>query len=65
MDRTENLYGGYSASICILSNTLEPIDLVDHPNSFPYKGVDNAIYEGLGIFNYSFMPHYDSGHFNS
>lgn len=56
------LYGGYSAGICILSDTLKPIDRVDDPHNFPYQGIDKVIYEGLGIFNYSFMPHYDSDH---
>jgi len=60
--RKDFLYGGYSAGICILSNTLKPIDMVDDPNNFPYQGIDIAIYEGLGIFDYSFMPHYDSDH---
>lgn len=61
-ERKDFLYGGYSAGICILSTTLKPIDIVDDPNNFPYQGIDKVIYEGLGIFNYSFMPHYDSDH---
>ena len=60
--RKDFLYGGYSAGICILSETLKPIDMVDDPENFPYQGIDKVIYEGLGIFNYSFMPHYDSDH---
>jgi len=63
--RKDFLYGGYSAGICVLSDTLKPIDIVDDPNNFPYQGIDKVIYEGLGIFNYSFMPHYDSDHFES
>lgn len=60
--RKDFLYSGYSAGICILSESLQPIDQVDDPNNFPYEGLSQAIYTGLGIFKYSFMPHYDSNH---
>jgi len=60
--RKDFLYGGYSAGICILSESLQPIDQVDDPNNFPYEDISQAIYTGLGIFNYSFMPHYNSIH---
>ena len=63
--RKDFLYGGYSAGICILSDTLKPIDEVDDPTDFPYQGINEAIYKGLGVFNYSFMPHYDSNHYES
>ena len=63
--RQDFLYGGYSAGICVLSDTLKPIDQVDEPYNFPYSGIDEPIYEGLGVFNYSLMPHYDSDHFES
>ena len=63
--RDNFLYGGYSAGICILSDSLKAIDIVDDPNNFPYKEITQPIYEGLGIFDYSFMPHYDSDHFES
>ncbi len=64
-DRKDFLYGGYSAGICILSDSLQSIDVVDDPNTFPYKEIDQPIYEGLGVFNYAFMPHYDSDHIES
>ena len=60
--RKEFIYGGYSAGICILSDTLKPIDLVDDPYNFPYEGIRQPIYEGLGVFNYCFLPHHDSDH---
>ncbi len=56
------LYAGYSAGICILTTSLKPIDHVDDPYNFPYKEINEPIWEGLGIFDYSFMPHYDSNH---
>lgn len=61
-NREDFLYAGYSAGICILSDSLQSIDMVDDPHNFPYEGIDKPIYEGLGVFNYSFMPHYDSDH---
>ncbi|AUP79217.1 Type 1 glutamine amidotransferase-like domain-containing protein [Flavivirga eckloniae] len=64
-NKTDFLYGGYSAGICILSDSLKSIENVDDPNNFPYEEIDKPIYEGLGIYNYSFMPHYDSDHFES
>jgi len=63
--REDFLYGGYSAGICILSNNLKSIDFVDDPNNFPYEEINQTVYEGLGVFNYSFMPHYDSDHVES
>ncbi len=60
--RDDFLYGGYSAGICILSETLKSIDVVDDAKNFPYSQIKEGIYEGLGVFKYSFMPHYDSDH---
>lgn len=55
-------YGGYSAGICILSHDLKAIDYVDDVQNFPYEGISKPIYEALGVFDYYFMPHYDSDH---
>ena len=60
--RSDFLYSGYSAGICVLSNNLKPIDQVDDPFSFPYKGITKPIYKGLGVFDYILLPHYDSDH---
>jgi dipeptidase E len=56
------LYAGYSAGICVLSTSFKSIDQVDDPYNFPYEGIDKPIWEGLAIFDYAFMPHYDSDH---
>ena len=63
--RNDFLYAGYSAGICILSDNLKPIDQVDEPFSFPYDGISEPIYNGLGVFNYILLPHYDSDHHES
>ncbi len=59
------LYGGYSAGICILCDSLKYIANVDDPNDFPYSEIEETIWSGLGVFNYALLPHYDSGHFES
>jgi len=60
--REDFLWAGYSAGICILSDSLKSIDQVDDPYNFPYEGLQTPIYEGLGVFPYAFFPHYDSDH---
>ncbi len=64
-NRKDFLYGGYSAGICILCESLKPIEMVDDPDNFPFPEIQSPIYEGLGVFNYALMPHYDSDHFES
>ncbi len=59
------LYGGYSAGICILCDSLKYIEYVDNPNNFPYSGSSETIWDGLNLFPYGILPHYDSDHFES
>ncbi len=59
------LYGGYSAGICILCDSLKYIQNVDNLNDFPYDDSKEVIWEGLNIFNYGLLPHYNSDHFES
>ena len=54
------LYAGYSAGICVLSKDMHGLELCDDPNINPY-GID-TIWEGLGYFDYIFLPHYQSDH---
>ena len=54
------LYMGYSAGICVLSKTLEGLEIVDEPIN-PYTN-DNVLYDGLDVFDYSIVPHYKSNH---
>ena len=56
------VYAGYSAGSCILGTTLEGLDLVDDPLSVP-DGYDQAIlWDGLGVVDYTIVPHYKSEH---
>jgi dipeptidase E len=60
--RTDFLYGGYSAGICILAPSLESLQIVDDPTELPYKQQRKVIMEGLGILDYMILPHYKSDH---
>jgi len=55
------LYGGYSAGICILAPTLQGVDIVDTPSVKPYGDIE-TLWDGLGILNYSIVPHFESNH---
>ena len=55
------LYVGYSAGICVLSENLHGLEIVDSPNENPYN-YENIIWEGIGIIDYQPMPHYKSEH---
>ncbi len=54
------LYAGYSAGICVLAKDLHGLDICDDPNINPY-GID-TMWNGLGYFDYLFLPHYKSNH---
>ena len=58
--KTEYFYGGWSAGICVLAQTLRGIDLVDDPKVNLY-GID-TIWDGLGILEYTPVPHFQSDH---
>lgn len=60
------VYAGYSAGCCILSPSLKGLKIVDEPEKNPYEeDFSEIIWEGLGVLNYSFLPHYDSNHHES
>ena len=56
------LYGGYSAGICVLAPTLKGMELVDDPNVRPYDSQKETIWDGVGILDYTILPHYKSDH---
>jgi dipeptidase E len=59
----EFVYAGYSAGICVITKDLKDVELIDSPNVVP-EGYDPAtIWEGLGLVDYSLVPHFESpGH---
>ena len=58
-------YGGYSAACCVLSPNLKPYSVVDDPNVRPYAEVPEVLWDGLGILDFAFMPHFQSNHSES
>lgn len=62
LKKEDVLYGGYSAGICVLAPTLKGMELVDDPNVKPYESQKETIWEGVGILDYSVVPHYKSNH---
>jgi dipeptidase E len=56
------VYAGYSAGICVLSPTLHGLELVDDLSLVPQKYDQEIIWSGLGIVDFSIVPHYKSNH---
>ncbi|OGK18995.1 hypothetical protein A3D80_03595 [Candidatus Roizmanbacteria bacterium RIFCSPHIGHO2_02_FULL_40_13b] len=61
-DSTDFLYAGYSAAGCVLSPKLDAYQIVDDATDTPYPQSKEVIWEGLGLIEYAFLPHYDSNH---
>jgi dipeptidase E len=55
------LYAGYSAAGCVLGPDLKGMDIVD-PLDTPYPEQREIIWEGLGLVDFHFCPHWDSNH---
>lgn len=62
-DNKELVYAGYSAGVCVLSPTLKGLEFVDDPNIVPESYPKETVWEGLGLINFAFAPHFESpGH---
>ena len=59
------VYSGYSAGCCVLSPTLKPYQEASDPKARPYAEIDYTIWEGLGVIDFAFMPHFESDHTES
>lgn len=63
MVRNDQLvYGGFSAGVAVITPTLHGIELVDEPSQVPDGWDPTVIWEGLGLYGFSFAPHYQSDH---
>jgi len=62
LKKDDILYGGYSAGVCVLAPTLKGMELVDDPNVKPYDSQKETIWDGVGILDYTILPHYKSDH---
>lgn len=56
------LYAGYSAAGCVLSSNLRAYQIVDDPSQMPYPAIKGNIWEGLGLIDFAFIPHFQSDH---
>jgi dipeptidase E len=61
----EFFYGGYSAGACVCSPNLSAFQIVDNPTVLPYPLQRETIYEGLGLIEFAFLPHFKSNHSDS
>ena len=59
--RPDFLYAGYSAAGCVLAPSLKGYEIVD-PVETPYAELDEIIWEGLGLLDFAFVPHWKSDH---
>ncbi len=56
------VYGGYSAAGCVLSPTLKSYAIVDDATDLPYDNQKEVLWDGLGLIEYAFLPHYNLDH---
>lgn len=61
-ERKDFLYIAYSAGCCILSENLKYYAMTDNAKDFPYPEIKETIWDGLGVLDFIFEPHYDSDH---
>lgn len=65
VDQKENkdfVYAGYSAGVCILAPSLKGLETVDFPNIVPEGYKKEVIWDGIGLIDFAFAPHYQSNH---
>ena len=56
------VYAGYSAGVCVLSPDLKSCELIDEPNNIPEGYKPKIIWDGIGLLDFVFAPHYQSDH---
>jgi len=62
-DNKDFVYAGYSAGVCILSPSLKGLEIVDDPVIIGEGYPKETIWEGLGLIDFAFAPHFESpGH---
>lgn len=60
--KSEFVYGGYSAGICVLVPDMRGLDIVDDPKNVPIGYEPETIWEGVGLVDKMIVPHYKSDH---
>lgn len=61
-ERKDFVYGGYSAAGCVLSPKLDAYQIVDDATDTPYSELKEVLWDGIGLLDYVFLPHFDSDH---
>lgn len=61
-DNKDFVYGGYSAGVCVLSPSLKGLELVDDLNITAEGYEPEVIWDGVGLIDFAFAPHYKSNH---
>lgn len=62
LDAGDLIYGGWSAGAVVAGPTLRGLDLMDDP-ALVCPGYDpEPVWEGLGLIDYSLVPHFGSDH---
>ncbi len=56
------VYGGFSAGAVVATRTLKGIDLMDDPHEMAQGYDPPVLWEGLGLVDFSIVPHYRSDH---
>lgn len=56
------VYGGYSAGVCVIGPTLKGVEIVDDPTIVPDGYDAEVIWDGVGLVDFSFAPHYQLNH---
>jgi dipeptidase E len=54
------VYAGYSAGPCVLGPSLRGLEVVDGPAAVEETDRHPPIWDGLGLLEFSIVPHYDS-----
>lgn len=59
---SDMIYSGYSAGVCILGPSLKGLEIDDDLTQKPYGNDKDIVWEGLSVFDYVIVPHYQSDH---
>jgi dipeptidase E len=62
LDRDRIVYGGFSAGAVVAAPTLRGIELIDDPTELPPGYEAEVTWDGLGLIDYSIVPHFRSPH---
>ena len=62
-EKTNTIYGGFSAGASIMAKSLKGIHIMDNPDEKTYGEQYETPWNGLGLIDYMIVPHYKSERF--